>query len=289
MSLRRDLAIDLVEKHPDEAAVILESLDATSAAGFLAGLPVETAAQVLRRITAHPAAALLERLPPERAAAIGDRLPVDVASTYLRHLPAAARQRIIALLEPARARSLSTLLRFPDDTAGALMDPEVLALPLDLTVREAVERVRASARHARYNVYVVDRDDRLVGALNLRELLLAKPRNPITGIMHGEVMQIAAETDWRGVVAHPGWREVHSLPVVDRGGTYLGAIRYRTLRRLEARMHEQRPESDLTARALGELFWTGVSGVVGALAGGSSAPPRRADPEDVAARSEAGP
>lgn len=278
MSLARTLAIDLAEDHPDDAAAMLEVLPVDESTAFVDALPVEAAARVLRRTTAHPAAAVLSRLPAARAAEIATRLPTEVAAGYLRRVTARERTPILEALDERRSRSLEALLRFREGTAGALMDPEVLALPGDLEVRTAIERVRQSAEHARYNVYVVDRDDRLQGVFNLRELLLADPRQTLAGVMQRDVIHVHAETDWRTLVDHPGWRRVHSLPVVDDAGTYLGAVRYRTLRDLEAqRRSTRRAEPGVTAQALGDLISVGLSGAMEAIAAASrgGSPPRR--------------
>ncbi len=266
MQLRRRLAVELAEQYPDEAAASLESQPAPEAAAFVQSLPDEIAAGVLQRTTAHPAASILALLPSEGAASIVALLPVDVAAGYLRRLAAEPRDAILAELERPRQRSLRSLLRFPEKTAGALMDPEVLALPIDLTVAEAIDRVRKAAQHARYNVYVVDREDRLVGVFNLRELLSAKPRQPIAEVMHRDVLRISAESGLRAVIEHPGWREVHAIPVVDAQGTYLGALRYRTLRRLEAERAPAASATDMTVQSLGELFQAGLSGALEAFA-----------------------
>jgi Mg/Co/Ni transporter MgtE len=267
MSLRRDLARDLAERHPDDAAAVLEAIDAAESAAFLAALPVDWAVRVLLRTTAHPAAAILAELGGMRASKLVEELPVDVAAGYLRRLAADVRDPILGELSGQRAASLRMLLRFREGSAGALMDPQVLALPRELSVREALERVRKSAEHARYNVYLVDRADRLAGVFNLRELLVAKPRQRLIEIMRSDVIRLAADADWRTVVDHPGWREVHALPVVDHAGTYLGAVRYRTLRRLEARRDAPPSAQGVTSQALGELFWTGISGVLDAMSG----------------------
>lgn len=277
MSLARTLAVDLAERHPDDAAAVLEALPIEEGTVFVESLPVEAAAQLLRRTTSHPASALLSSLPAARAGEIASRLPVEVAAGYLRRLDAAERAPILGAIDERLSRSLRTLLRFREGTAGALMDPEVLALPGDLEVRAAVERVRRSAEHTRYNVYVVDRDDRLAGVFNLRELLLARPQQSLADIMQRDVVRVGAETDWRTLVDHPGWQRVHALPVVDAEGTYLGAVRYRTLRRLEAQRRATRSESNVTARALGDLISVGLSGAMEALAAAShgGSPPRR--------------
>ena len=79
-------------------------------------------------------------------------------------------------------------------------------------------------------------------------------------------MSIQGHQDRNAILAHPAWREAHSLPVVDRQGLYLGAIRYRTLRRLESESARHRARQDShTAEALGDLFSTGMEGLLGAF------------------------
>lgn len=267
MGLERRLAVELASNHPDEAAAALEALSPEEAAAFVARLPADLARGVLRRTTAHSAGAMLSKLEAERAGALVASLPPDVAAGYLRHVPEEIREGVLATLEDRHAEPMRVLLRFREGTAGALMDPAVLALPVDLTASEAIGRVRESARHARYNLYVVDRDDRLVGVLNMRELMLAKPRARMDAIMRRDVIRIASETETGAVVEHPGWQEVHALPVVDADGTYLGAIRYRTLRRLEKEHEATELQGDATAAALADLFQAGISGLLVALSG----------------------
>jgi Mg/Co/Ni transporter MgtE len=168
---------------------------------------------------------------------------------------------------PKRARALRGLLEFPENTAGAMMDPQVLALPEDLTAREALIRVREAAADTGYNLYVVDRQQRLAGVLNLRELFLARPRSPLSDLMIRDPLSVPASTGAAALLGHPGWKRVHSLPVVDEQGAYLGTIRYRTLRALEQELLAPRAHDADAAKALGELLAAGAGGFLDALAG----------------------
>lgn len=276
MDLESRLAVGILESRPAEAARTLERLPAPDVAGFLDALEARPSARVLGQMQPEAAAGVLARMPAEHAVRIVEQLGVDAGALRLRRLEASVRDAILDALPVRRSRALRSLLRFPERTAGALMDPDVLALPADLTAGDAVERVREAASNARYNLYVVDRDHRLVGVVNLRELLLADSSDLLGGIMRTHVHRLAALSDRRAILAHPGWREVHALPVVDEGGVYLGALRYRTLRRLEEELRGPAPDTGATARALGDLFRTGASAMVEAVA---STPSRGAAPE----------
>jgi magnesium transporter len=174
------------------------------------------------------------------------------------------------LLPAPVARSLQSLLRFPENTAGALMDPAGLALPEDLTVREALARIRELPEQTRYDVYVVDREQVLVGVLNLRELLLARPQALLLDVMVREPLRLHAQDDRSVVIGHPGWKRAHALPVVDEKGSYIGVVRYRILRQLEEELLGGRGQDANTSEALGALFAAGAGGLLDALTTASS-------------------
>lgn len=265
--LQARLARELLRQYPERAADVLERVAVQEGARLLRQFPVDEAAAAVRAMAPNAAAASLAAVDPQRAAAITAKLLPDVASALLRRIDEGARAAILDELTGAHAQRLRAVLRFPPDTAGALMDPAVLAIPEDLTAREAVARVRERPRDAHYNVYVVDRTGCLVGVLNLRELFLARPRSVLSEVMKRAPRRLEAEAPSVAIVEHPGWKEVHALPVVDADGRYLGAVRYGTLRRLEAELHGRPVAEKDTGEALGELYAAGFSAVLDVLAG----------------------
>jgi magnesium transporter len=271
MTLTRGLADALVREHPERAASVLERHDLAQVTGVLARGKPGDAADVLRRLSPQRAGAVATLLPRGRSAALLAGLALDDAVRLVRRLEPEVREEMLAQVEPRRARAIRALIGFPEATAGALMDPEVLALRSDLSARAALAQVRAQPEHAHYNLYVVDGEQRLVGALNLRELLIARPSRTLAELMVGRPLSLPATADRARVVSHPGWKEVHSLPVVDEAGRYLGAIRYRTLRSLEQDLLAKRAGDTPAADALGQLFAAGAAGLLEALAGTGSA------------------
>ncbi len=269
-SLESRLAREFVRAHPDRAATVLDRLRPEEGVRLLASVPVPQAAAAIACLSPHTAAAVLEALTPDRAAEIVEELELDVASRLLRRLSDARKTLIATRLRPPVARAVHALLRFPENSAGALMDPEGLALPEDFTAREALARVRELPEQTRYDVYVVDRAQVLVGVLNLRELLLARSQARLAEVMTREPLRLSANADRSVVLSHPGWKKVHAIPVVDEEGCYLGVIRYRTLRHLEAELLGGTGADGNTSEALGELFAAGVAGILDALTGPAS-------------------
>lgn len=271
MKLDRRLSEELIRRHPERAAVALELAGQDETVRVLSRTAERDAAPVLQRMTPQHAAAVLETLEIAKVAEIVDALPLDVAARLVRRIASERADAALGKMNARRARALRSLLTFAEGSAGALMDPEVLALPETLTAREALDKVRQAAERARYNLYIVDANQHLTGALNLRELLLARPGDRLMDLMVREPLRLEARADRASVVAHRGWREVHSLPVVDEHGGYLGAVRYRTLRALEDEFFG-RNAADADAReALGQLFAAGAGALFDAL----STPPTR--------------
>lgn len=272
MGLQRELAERLVRRHPARAAAALEPLGAPTAAAWMARLDAPDAGSLLPRLAPALAARVLAAWPARVAAAVLATRDLDVAVRLLRRLDESSRGPVLAALPQRTARAATTLLGFAEGSAGALMDPDVLALPEDLTVREARRRLRESPELIRYNLYVVDREQRLVGVLTLRELWNARPGTRLADVMVRDPFRLHARDDRLGVAAHPAWREVHALPVVDDAGAYLGAVRYRTLRMLEGALHGGDADEVHTSDALADLFAAGAAGLLEAVAGGRGRP-----------------
>ena len=273
-SLESRLAEALLIRHPMRAALVLEQLGLGPAIAFLSEVSPGKLASVVPLLSQQLAAELLRALPTESVAGLLSTSSEDVAARLARSLG----DRVDAVLErmpDERRASLASSLRYPADSAGGLMDPDVLSLPGDLSAEEALARVRELSTHARYNLYIVDRQQRLIGVLNLRELLLAAPASRLDALMIAQPYSLPASAGRASIIAHPGWREAHSLPVVDEQGRYVGAIRYRTLRTLEETLRSRIPETE-TAQALGELLAVGAGGLVRALTA-----PGRPGPEDA--------
>jgi magnesium transporter len=259
------LAGDLLAAHPTDVAHAFERLPTRDVAELIERADTQVSAGILQRMAPPLAGAVLSELGPEKASGLLEELPLETAALSLRSLDSSPREQILAALPRGRSRALSTLLRFPDGTAGSLMDSEVLALPHDLTAREALGRVREAAGNARYNVYIVDRSQTLVGVINLHELLMARPGDPLASLMKTRIHRLPATADRYAIVSDPGWLEVHALPVVDERGVYLGAIRYRTFRYLEEQLRGKRSDEGATARALGDLLRAGAAAVLEAV------------------------
>jgi magnesium transporter len=283
MRLETHLIEEFVALDARDAARALETVSPESTAALLLTLRDGTRGALMRFLPNFYLTRCLESLSPADAAAVASSARDDVIAPVLRSLQDAGRDAIVAKLSSAARSRLERLLRYPDGVAGALMDPHILSVADDATVEAALARARAEPEHVLYYVYVVNGEQRLVGVLNLRELLLAAPQARIGDVAHTNVESLPALSSWESVIAHPGWEKVHTLPVVE-DGRFVGAIRYESIRRLEQRRQGQvaRDPSPRTGAALAELYGLGLRGLLswGQLGGPTPLPPTLGDSEN---------
>lgn len=265
------LARAFLESHPQHAAMALEHMPVTRAASVLGVVAPRAAATVLREMTVPYASECLGHLVAGEAAAIVAELATDDAAGIMRALQPERREPLLAALAAHVRDPIARVLPYPDGTAGAVMDPSIFQLRDDVLVADARMRLGRAARELLYYIYIVDREHRLVGVLDIPDLMLARARHPIGASMHRDVVHLSVWMPVALVREHAGWQHYHAMPVVDEEGRLLGAIRYQTLRRLQREASDLGPDpARLTAGALAELFELGTTGLVAGIAGTAS-------------------
>jgi len=224
------LHLDIAEvsrRHPAEIAEILATLREEEAVELLRRLYLRrAAAEPLGEMEPDEAARLLAELNREDAAHILSHMEPDDAVDLLAELPPEMVQDVFSRLEARAAKELGELLAYPPDTAGGLMSTEVIALLGETTAEAAIQEVRARAEEAEtiYCAYVVDRGERLLGVLSLRDLVLARPDAPIRTIMKADAVTLPVTMDKEQVAHTFDKYNFLALPVVDSGSHLLGIV-----------------------------------------------------------------
>lgn len=258
------LLTTFAQEHASDVARMLERGSAEQVAPLLDRLERDDAARLLARMTPRNAAEALLALTREAAGELLDELGASRAALLLSHLGAGDRQELLAQLKGRHADAVRRLLIHAARTAGSVMDAMVLSVADDATITDALDHVRRHADSGLFYVYVVDRDQHLVGVITLAELLGADPAAAVRALMTDRPEYIGARASLLAIAAHPGWRRHHALPVVDDAGVLLGAVRYETARRIEHELGQAVRQSDVgqTASALGQLYAIGALGMV---------------------------
>jgi magnesium transporter len=222
----RSLARDFIRLYPDEAAHTMEPLAAAEVAVLLERQEPALAAELLRRMPGETAAEALALVSDAVAPAIVAALDPGTATSLLSRLDEERRQRLVALLDPALATELSELMKYPPDVAGGFMDPRVTTFRPHTTAREALTRIRSRRDQRIQDVFLVDEEGRLTGAIGLHDLALAEPRTPLESIGATRPVRVQAMAPREDVVAIAESGQVTSVPVVDLGDRLLGVIHH---------------------------------------------------------------
>jgi magnesium transporter len=241
MELEHQLTIGYLQAHPVEAARQLESLDPHNSALLLEALPGYEIAGVLEYCLPVSTAKIIEELPKDLWADVVSAMNATSAIGVLRQFEETVQQEILDRLDNPMGTTLRRALRYSSNTAGSLADPRVFTVPPDIAVEEAIERIRTYGQKAMYYIYVIDRDSRLEGVVTLRQLLIDRSDHLVGTLMESQMITLSADANLDEILKHPEWSRFHMLPVVDRWGTFLGALRYRMLRRIEKDVEGKAP------------------------------------------------
>jgi CBS domain-containing protein len=225
--LQVDRASDALRRmHPADLADIAEKLSAPERAAFLGAMDEEVAADAMQEMEPEALVAVVNELPDQQAADLIDEMDPDTGADLLADLPQERANTLLGLMEPEEAADLRRLLAYPEDSAGGLMTPEHVSVPLGITAGEALEIVRGEARDVDnlYYVHVVDSQGRLAGVFSLRELIIADPQQLVDDLMVREVVSVTPQASQQDVAHLVARYNLLAVPVVDEDGRLLGIV-----------------------------------------------------------------
>jgi magnesium transporter len=212
--------------HPADLAEIMSEASQRERTAIFGSLDVETAAEALHELEPRVQADIIDDMAKERASDILERMPPDEAADVLGDLPEAKAQELINLMEKEEAEDVQELLEHEEDTAGGLMTTEYLAFAPDMTVEEAIKELRLEAPNVEtiYYLYILDNEERIIGVLSLKNLILAASQTLLRDIMTTPAKTISLETGEKDVAEFISKYNLLAAPVVDENGVMHGIV-----------------------------------------------------------------
>ena len=212
--------------HPADQAEIFRALDKEYRQTLLAHLDVATIADLLEELDDEEAVEVIQYISTERLADVLDEMEPDEAADLLGDLPPERAREALAEMEDAD--EVRPLLVYPDETAGGLMTTTYIALRRQTTAAQALEFLRQVSDRTEipFYLYVVDKERRLVGVVDLRDLLVVSPDTVMESIMDPDVIYVTAGTDQEEVARIMSKYDLAAIPVVDARQRLVGVITY---------------------------------------------------------------
>jgi len=212
--------------HPGEIARLLESLPLRERAVLWEMVDADDEGDVLVEVNDEVRDGLIEGMQTEELIAATDGMEVDDLADLLADLPEAVTQQVLQSLDKVDHERLQQVLAFDEDTAGGLMNVDIVTVRPDVTLEVVARYLRAVGEMPDGTdlIFVVDRDNEYVGSLFLSRLLTHDPEALVSSIMSTDVLPIPAHTPSTQVVWEFENRDLLSAPVVDDDYRVVGRI-----------------------------------------------------------------
>ncbi|MCE7972786.1 MAG: magnesium transporter [Leptolyngbya sp. PLA1] len=209
-----DAADVLIDLSDGLEGIVFRVLPKERAAMVFSYLPLDRQEELIRSLTGEQARSLFDQMTPDDRARLVEELPPDVT------------RRLLDALSPDELRATRELLGYPPDTAGRYMTPEYVALPADMTAREALEfaRKRGRGKETIATMYVVDEKGKLLEDVRLSALVFADPNTKVSDIEERGTVSIPVTATRDEVIGAFDKYDRTALPVVDADGHVLGII-----------------------------------------------------------------
>lgn len=216
----------LMGMEPADIADLLASVPEDEAMMAFRLLPKSTAVEVFDHMDAALQSWLLDSFSDRAARAFLEAMPPDDRVDLLDEVPAMVARRLVQILSPDQRQVTLQLLGYEEGTAGREMNPSFVDLRSDMTVEQALERVRRLAidRETIYECYVMDRHRHLIGTVSLKDLVKAAPDARVSDIMAPEPRFVFTHTDREEAAQELRDHDLLAVPVVDTEKRLVGII-----------------------------------------------------------------
>ena len=212
--------------NPSDVAGLFADIEETKIPLAFRLLPKELAAETFVEMEPDAQELLIRSFSDNELKEIIDELYVDDAADLVEEMPANVVKRILRQADPEMRRSINQILRYPENSAGSLMTTEYVALRPEMTVEEAILRIRRQGvdKETIYTCYVTQ-GRKLIGLITVKDLLLADDdETQVQDIMLTNLISVTTHTDQEEVVRMFDKYNFLALPVVDKENRLVGIV-----------------------------------------------------------------
>ena len=216
----------LSEMNPADIAQILTDVPERELPVIFRILPKELAAEVFVEMDTDMQQLLIEAFSDKELKEVMDELFMDDTVDIVDEMPATVAKRILRQTDPTKRRMINRLLAYPDDSAGSIMTTEYIDLKKDMTIEEALERIRKIGFDSEtiYSAYVISKSRKLLGIVSIKDLLLNSKDSIIGDIMDENIIFANTLDDKEEVALQINKYDLLAIPVVDKENRLVGIV-----------------------------------------------------------------
>ncbi len=218
----------LVTMNPADIAAVFAGVEQEKLPLLFRLLPKELAAESFVEMEPEEQEALIKGISDKELRQVMDELYVDDAVDIVEEMPANVVQRILAQADPEMRKEINEILQYPEDSAGSVMTTEYVKLTPDMTVGDAILRIRRTGvdKETIYTCYVLQ-NRLLVGTVSVKSLLLApSDLQTIDSIMETNLITVTTHTDQEEVAQMMSKYNLLAIPVVDGDNRMVGIVTF---------------------------------------------------------------
>jgi magnesium transporter len=217
----------LHKTHAADLSVVFRSLSVTDQHKLFNMIDsAEKRGVILSEMDADAFQALIENMEIKDIVHIFKHMPTDDVADLVGQMPSDISESILARMKPEGSDEVKDLLRFKDDTAGGIMNPDFIALKENTTARQAVESLQKEHLDVEmpFYLYVVDDEGRLMGVSSLRQLVVVPPDTPLKKLMTTDVFSVRTDMDQEEVAKIVARYDILAVPVVREDNCLVGIV-----------------------------------------------------------------
>lgn len=222
-----ELQVALGEYHASEIALLFEKLPQEAKERIINILPADIASEVISEMAEeeHPED-LLVALDPEKRSEIVEELDYDVATDIISQMDEEDQKEILEEIDQEDATSIRALLSYDEDTAGGLMNSEIIKVHINLNKKEALDEIIRQSEEMEefYTICVVDEQDILKGIVSIKTIIKARGDARISDLVDTDFVYVKADLDQEEVARLISQYNLTSIPVVDDHMKLLGRV-----------------------------------------------------------------
>ena len=221
------LKAQLKELYAVDIALVLNRLDTDEANYLYDIIDEDIASDVLLEMEEDKREALLATFSTKEIAEQLDNMESDDAADMINELPEEIQDEVLSQIEDIeQASDIADLLNFEEGTAGSLMAKELVSVYAHETVSACIEEIRAQAESVdvMYAVYVVDENEKLIGMLSLKKLIISHPLAKIEEIYDSDIISVKTSSSSEDVAELIQKYDLVVIPVIDQLGRLVGRI-----------------------------------------------------------------